>query len=173
MTPGEITTMLNNINSIQLSLDEASGSAVMVETRMRLIGELNQQVRNKIKELVVHSKRKGKSTEYWDCELSYLDDAIDAVFQGQLEPLERNKIQQFRGQRNALLHGNFVDLMELMDMPPTGRHFSNKGRNILENKDIKEAILSISRNQGFQKFLIQAKEVVVILDKLILSFGSE
>lgn len=171
MTPGEITAMLSNINSIQHSLDEASGKAVMVETRMRLIGELSQTVQNTLKNLVTQSKRKGKSSDYWDCDLSFLDDALGIVFQTQLEVIERQKIVEFRNKRNALLHGDFVSLMKLIGISPTGRKITNGKRNMLESKNIKEAILSIDKNQGFQKLRTQASEIITLLDKIIHSLA--
>ena len=43
MTPGKIGAMLTNLNNIQLKLEAASGAAVAVEIRMRLIGQLCEQ----------------------------------------------------------------------------------------------------------------------------------
>lgn len=173
MTPGEINAMLSNINSTQLSLDEAAGKAVLVETRMRLIGELSQTVQSSSKTLVTQSKRKGKSSDYWNCDLSFLDDALDIVFQTQLDAIERQKVAGFRSKRNASLHGDFVSLMELMGISPTGRQITDGKRNLLENRDIKEAILSIAstRNQGFQKFRSQASEIINTLDKILFSLA--
>lgn len=174
MTPGEINAMLNNVNSIQLSLDEAAGKAVMVETRMRLIGELSPSVQKTLKTLVTESKRKEKSSDYWDCDLSFLDDALDIVFHAQLDEIERQKVAEFRNKRNALIHGDFVSLMELMGIVPTGRQITDGKRNLLKNRDIKEAILSIAstRNQGFQKFRSQASEIINILDRLLFSLAT-
>jgi hypothetical protein len=73
----------------------------------------------------------------------------------------------FRELRNALLHGNFITLMVLLDISPTGRQISSGKRNVLECKNIKEAIVSIDKNQGFHQFSIQANEVISILDKII------
>lgn len=173
MILGEINAMLNNVNSIQLSLDEAAGRAVMVETRMRLIGELSQTVQNTLKILVTKSKRKEKSSDYWDCDLSFLDDALDIVFYTQLDAEERKKIAEFRDKRNALLHGDFVTLMELIGISPTGSEIIDGERNLLRSRDIKEAILSIvgTRNQGLQKFRSQASEIIDILDKLLFSLA--
>lgn len=171
MTPGEINAMLQNLNNIP-QLNEATGATVAVEVRMRLIGELDERVRDKLKEIVANAKRKGKSDKYWDCDLSFLDDTIDVIFHDKLELIERQKIEKFRDLRNALLHGNFVDLMNLMNIPPTGRQISSGERNILESKEIKEAIVSINRNQGCQKILTHAKEVISILDKIIFNFGN-
>ncbi len=176
MTPGEIGAMLTNLNNIQLKLEAASGAAVAVEMRMRLIGQLCEQVRDKLKELVNTYKASNKpkqppSNKYWDCELSFLDQAIDEIFHDKLEPNERQKIEDFRPLRNKLLHADFVTLMKRMGIDPTGRQIlSTDGkRNILDSADIKEAVLSIDRNQGFEKFQVRAKEVRSILDRLSLA----
>lgn len=60
-----------------------------------------------------------------------------------------------------------------MDIPPTGRQITNGKRNLLENRDIKEAILSIAsiRNQGFQKFRDHTSEIINIPDKILLSLA--
>jgi len=179
MTPGEIGAMLTNLNNIQLKLEAASGAAVAVEMRMRLIGQLSEPVRDKLKELVNVYKASNKlkktpSNKYWDCELSFLDQAIDEIFHDKLEPGERQKIEDFRPLRNKLLHADFVNLMKRMGIDPTGRQIlSTAGnRNILDSADIKEAILSIDRNQGFEKFQTRAKGVSSILEKLIFSLAS-
>ncbi len=100
MTPGEIGAMLTNLNNIQLKLEAASGVAVAVEMRMRLIGQLCEPVRDKLKELVNAYKASNKlkktpSNNYWDCELSFLDQAIDEIFHDKLEPNEQQKIAGF------------------------------------------------------------------------------
>lgn len=179
MTPGEIGAMLTNLNNIQLKLEAASGGAVAVEMRMRLIGQLCEKVKNKIKEIINTYKsnnmpKKPPSNKYWDCELSFLDRAIEEIFHDKLAPDERQKIEDFRPLRNKLLHADFVTLMKRMDINPTGRQIlSIDGkRNILDCDDIKEAVLSIDRNQGFEKFQLQAKEVCSILDRLIFSLAS-
>jgi hypothetical protein len=179
MTFGEINSILSNINNIQCKLDSATGATVAVELRMRLIGELSEQVRKKLKGVVTiefeerkkeNSQAKRKSDNYWNCDLSFLDQAIDQVFQDKLEPSERQKIEKFRPLRNKLLHGDFVSLMKLMDIEPTGRQILSSigNRNILDNANIKEALLSIDRNQGLKQVEIHANEVKSILEKLLV-----
>ena len=183
MKPGEITSMLNNFGHAQLHLNEAAGYAVMVEVRMRLIGQLCEEVRNALVEVVdkymqdnPKCKRKPK-VNYWECDLQFLDDAIDQVFAEKLTSKKRQQIDEFRGLRNKLLHGDFVNLMVLMGIVPTGRVLDPNGkRNVLEEKDLREAILSIGseRNQGFKKIREKAENVISILDELLrIHFAEE
>ena len=168
--------MLSNLNDIQFELDTAAGAALAVEIRMRLIGQLSPQIQEKLKDLVkahvLTFKKPPKnlpSDKYWDCNLSFLDQAIDEIFQNELKPFEREQIKKFRTLRNKLLHADFINLMIKMKISPTGRQIISTGgdRNILDNTDIKESILSIKRNQGFSKFRIQAKGVISILDQIL------
>ena len=64
--------------------------------------------------------------------------------------------------------------MKLMNISPTGRQIlPKKGtRNLVDDGDIKEAILSIERNQGFEKYTKQAEEVKSILKKLMFSLSN-
>ena len=79
MTESEITSMIRPFSDIQLKLNEAAGLAVMVEIRMRLIGELSKEVRNALKEVVekyrqeTHKcKKSPKDYNYWECDLWFL-----------------------------------------------------------------------------------------------------
>lgn len=178
MTLYLIEQLLSNIDSHQFRLDPAAGTAVAVELRMRLICELYEPMRDKLKELVTkdHSERTKKNPKakrdydkYWECKLSYIDQGIDEVFHDKLEPIERQKIENFRPLRNKLLHADFVNLMIEMGIPPTSRLILSPDgkRQLLKSPEIKESVLSMGRNQGFERFRLQAVEVVSILDKLI------
>lgn len=181
MRIGEIGAMISNINNIQVVLNSAAGAALMVELRMRLIGELSQSVRDKLIVLVDifkknHPKKKNVLDTYWNCDLSYLDDAIVEVFKYQLDNVQLKKLDGFRKLRNKLLHADFVGLMEELGIPPTGRQIldpMNDKRNLLTSANIKESILSVSssRTRGLQTVEREAKEVTLILDKLIYSLA--
>ena len=93
--------IVTHLNNIQAKLDEAAGGAVAVEMRMRLIGELDWQVRAKLTELVTteHQKRMKKnmkaekeSDKYWKCKLYFLDNAIDAVLGENLDANNRKNL---------------------------------------------------------------------------------
>ncbi len=176
MRTGELSAMLINIKNLQSHIDSSSGAAVAVELRMRLIGELCEKVRDELKK-IVKEEPKGKykkSDKYWDCKLEFLDQAIDHVFYKKLNSTQQKTLLKFRPLRNKLLHANFIKLMILLDIAPTGRHIlsGNGKRNILNQPDVKEAILSIERNGGFKNFLNLANKVIGILEELILSLVS-
>ena len=175
LTAGEMDIMLSHFRSAQCKLDAASGIVVAAEVRMRLIGQFSELVRNNLAAVVAKSTKKGKSDKYWDCDLEFLDKAIDAAFSADLESSELQQIAQFRPLRNKLLHGDFVNLMDLMKIVPTGRQItisaSQTTRNILEARDIEEAIKSIERNDGLEKIRQHATAVVGILDKIIIGLA--
>ena len=181
MRIGEIGAMISNINNVQVALNSAAGAALMVELRMRLIGELSQPVRDKLLDLVdtfkkSNPKKKHVSDNYWNCDLAYLDDAIVEVFKNQLDNIQLQKLDGFRKLRNKLLHADFVGLMEELGIPPTGRQILdpiNDKRNLLTSANIKESVLSVSssRTRGLQTVEREAKEVTLILDKLIFSLA--
>ena len=170
ITDSEYLVLLNNIlPNNRLKLATAAGEAVDVEIRMRLIGQFSEQVRNKIQELVAKKKRK-KSSDYWDCDLFFLEQAIIDVFRDKLESSKINTIEKFRILRNKLLHADFVGLMEELGIEPTSQEIFKHGkRGIVMNKDIKEALLSVERNQGFKTFEMLARETSSILDKLLIN----
>ena len=158
MTQGEIGAMIGTIQNIEDKLNQAAGVAVAVELRMRLIGELSEPVRSKLQELM-RANRIKTNQEYWQCNLKYLEQAIFFVFSNNLNPKDLEVLESFRKLRNKLLHADFVGLMLELKMHPAGRE-----------ADIREAIMSIDK-QGLGDFEAQAKEVVSILDKLILSLA--
>lgn len=181
MRIGDICAMISNINNIQVALDTAAGAALMVELRMRLLGEHSQPVRDKLIDLVAvikknKPKKKHISDNYWNCDLSLLDDAIVEVFKNQLDNVELLKLDGFRKLRNKLLHADFVGLMEELGIPQTGRQIldpMNDKRNLLTSANIKESVLSVSspRTKGLQTVEREAKEAILILDKLIYSLA--
>ncbi len=182
MQPQEIQSTLSNIiPTIESKLNEAAGAAVTVELLMRLIAERHAPLRNKIHDLIVKPKRDRKldagNTQkprhnYWDCDLSVLDKAIDAVFQDKLNEIERNTILNFRDKRNKLIHADFVSLMSLLNITATGQQVTvNNKRNIVQNADVEEAVQSIQRNQGFEAFKKHADQVRAILEKMMLSLS--
>jgi hypothetical protein len=151
----ESLNFIKNMNNIQEKLKSAAGLAVAIEMRMRVLSQLSELIRKEL-----------KSKKYWNCKLYLIDEAIIKVFHNQLMPKEINKLKRFKKLRNALMHAQFVELMSSFDIQPTSRHISDSRRNILDAPDIKESVLSIDCNGGFEKFVRQAHEVISILDKL-------
>lgn len=170
MNASQINTMINNIDSVQIKINSATGAAVMVELRMRLIGELCARVRERLKDSITSKK---EPNQYWNCKLSFLDDAVDIVFQEVLNLSQRQQLSEFRNLRNKLLHGNFVGLMELMGITPGSRLIEKDGsRALLQPTEIKEAVLSIDRQNGFAIVETKAKNVIAILDEILLSLAN-
>lgn len=172
ITQEQMLAKVSSLDNIQLKLESAAGKAVAVETRMRLIGQWSELVRNELKELVRKNRLK-ESSNYWDCRLYLLVQAISNVFCDMLKPEDLQKLEKFRKIRNNLVHAEFPSLMKELGITPTGREISKSGeRNILNIEEVDEAILSIDRNGGFEKIVRQANEVISILARLILSLAS-
>lgn len=169
----EVEQLIICMKNIEPSVQAASGLAVAVEMRMRLIGQFSDLVRKKLVTLVKHGKvqiPKGrKSSSYLKCDLQFLDKALADVFSKELSSSEHADLLEFRDLRNDLLHAKFVDLMKGLDIKPTGREIivPSRDRNILASNDIEEAFKSIETNQGFQKFCEKAKNVIRILDDIL------
>lgn len=174
MSQGEKYELVKNLHNIQLKLNEASGLAVGIETRMRLIGELSDPLKAKLKEIYKNNdtkitRKRASSPNYWKCELWMLEEAIIEVFKKELEPNEVKDLENFRDLRNSLLHGNLINLLTLMGIPAEGRMIDPKTRkrNILTDVDIKESIICIENKGGLEKFRPLAFEVMRILEKII------
>ena len=174
MDLGIINANLNCFANIQLALNQVAGLAVMIEVKMRTIAQLSQEVRDKSAYLIKNSKRKEKDADYWNCKLTYLDDAIDSVFSNELNQNEHDLLKEFRHLRNKLLHGDFINLMKLMGILPTGRQLlqstqAGLDRNLVDESDFIESVKSIDsqRNRGFYKFRQKATKVEEILNRLI------
>jgi hypothetical protein len=77
--------VLLHLGNIELKLNEIAGPALGMELRMRLIGELNRDVRDRVAELVDKDYRDRKKdnpkarkglSKYWQCDLFFLNKAI-------------------------------------------------------------------------------------------------
>lgn len=171
-------SILPKIDNISLKLCEAAGLTVEAELKMRLIGELSEEIRNVIDEIIKNKieerKRKDsgykytKGRKYWNCDLEILDEAILQVFADKLTMQEKKQLEAFRQKRNKFLHANFVGLMKLIGIEPIGRYISSNGdRNILDTENIIDSIVSIDNNGGFEAFRCAAGGVNLILNKLV------
>lgn len=163
-----------HLQNIQLKLEKAAGLAVTTELRMRLIGQLSDPLKKKLKDLYIDNKKEAKpkkiiSDQYWDCDLWFLELGIIETFKNKLTGQEILDIKRFRDFRNKLLHGDFVELMNELGVSPVGRQIFPKtgNKNILQPHDIKEAIISIDKTTGLSEFNEKAHDVIKILDKMI------
>lgn len=173
--------ILNNLANIQLKLDKASGALVKVELLMRLIAEKHKPVRDA---LTKYTKKR-----YYECYLGPLCKAIVSVFSDKIEKSDLEKIKKFQILRHKLVHGNFVCLMELLDIEPEGleivptkerntkSNISKRGRKILIKPDKKkgeekkknfvfESLLSIDRNETFGRLHAKADEITNIIKRI-------
>ena len=167
---GQILAMLSMFNNIRLQLGEATEAVVSAEFKMRLIGELYSPVRDKINVLAT---RKDQS-DYWNCNLKLVAKVLIEEFAGKVDKDKLERIKEFPDRRNALLHGNFIELLDLLGLPKSGRECSGDGtRNTLESKDMKESISSVSQNRGLADMRTLANVVNMILDDIILMIPDE
>lgn len=100
---------------------------------------------------------------------------IDEGF-GSLDPAKRQIMAEFSKLRNKLFHADFVALMKLLKITPTGRKMLQIGGKLtrveLKKYEILEAVLSTERNNGFTHMRMLAEEVKEILGTIILGIDS-
>lgn len=153
--------LISTLGNVQQKLGAAVGAATAFEFRLRLIAELEPKVQFELKKLTPFP--------FYKADLIHMISAVIEVFQSNLNPDERKKIQDCRVPRNKLSHGSPVELMIELGIEPTGREIDLRGkRNVLSKEDLAEGIKSIERNQIFEKFTVQANEAIGILDRKIL-----
>lgn len=178
----QINPILNSLYAIQSQLNKAAGTAVAIEMRMRLIGQFSSRVRDLLKDLVSihnteHPDYEEKTDKYWKCDLCFLDQAIEKSFRTQLNEQEQKALLKFRNLRNGLLHANFIKVMECLDISTKSRKAlssnTNNDKDLIERKDIEEAVKAINTHQGFQQFLARANVVISILDRLLKTLVSK
>jgi len=167
------------LGNAELKLNEAAGPALGVEVRMRLIGEMSKEVRDKVKELVLQDykeykkgnpKAKKESSDFGKCDLFFLNTAICEVFKDQLSALELEELKKSTPYRNKTLHGDFVGLLEKMGMILHGREvLSIAGeRNALKSSEIKESLVSIANGSPtFSQACIRLRQITSILNGII------
>jgi len=163
MTQDKILAIISNLKNVELKLQEASGYALGIELRIRWLGQLVFEQKN-----VSEDERKLFS-KYYECNLNILESEILKKFDNQLTDDEKEKIRKGRILRNKLFHADFVGLLEAMNISPKGRFSNNGMRNILEKKDMIEAIIAMERNGGFELFREKAIEIINIFEKLLIN----
>lgn len=169
MINSEMIQITGLFNNIKFKINEALGPAVTLEIRMRLIGQFSNSIRDKLKELYKKDKRKYGSSNYWDCKLVALEEAIIEVFADRFKELEYENFQKFRQWRNKFLHGDFVtDLIKFIGINAAGIKISQNGRNILKPSNIQEAIISVDQNQSLNEFGKLANGINDFLDQKII-----
>ncbi len=159
-----IEPVLEQLEHLAIKEGEALGSLIAVELRMRLICQLSENVRIKLKGHV----KKDRDQEYWNCKLCHIEAAILEAFGQNLSENEIQELKFYRQLRNELAHANFVELMKLLNIQETGREILPSGkRTNLDVSDIQGAIVSVDSSPAFGRVRSQAGEVSAILDKLL------
>lgn len=164
MNNSEIAAMIRSIRNNYVGLGEVAGPVILVEFYMRLLAQLSKPLQKKIKELQ-QEKASRNIKEYWECNLEFIDRAIDHVFGEELGSDDRKKLKRFRKLRNKMVHADFVGLMSELNIRPTDREIIKSGeRNIVHQSDMMEAIKRIENNNGFSKFRLATDEIIEIFN---------
>lgn len=171
--------ILSILGNAELKLNEAAGPALGVEVRMRLIGEMSKEVRDRLKELVLQDykerkkenpKAKKESSDFEKCDLFFLNAAIREVFKDQLNAVDLEELRKCTPYRNKTLHGDFVGLLEKMGMILLGRQLISIAgeRNALKSSEIKESLVSIANGSpSFNQACIRLRHITGILNGII------
>jgi hypothetical protein len=85
---------LSVLNEINLKLSDAAGTTLKAEFYMRLIGQFSLKVRTALIDIIAKLPTKPRKSNYWDCNLQYLDEAIEQVFQSSLSQEEIEKLSK-------------------------------------------------------------------------------
>ncbi len=175
-TKGTMTAIIKSIKDVEASFDAAAGATLAVEFRMRLLAEHSEEVRNELSLIVKTKKRYTHERHYWNCRLVDLDQAIDAVFASGLTPEEQKALVEFRDLRNKLFHADFVNLMKLLKITPSGRELKQINGKLermeLKEHQIRDAAVAIDINGGFNQMRKLAEEVKGILGKIIMGLDT-
>lgn len=154
MINNKINAILQNLSNIELQVGEAAGIATLVEIKMRLIGELHKPINNKLKHLT--------------CKLKILAKEITREFQDKLNLDEKTKIETFSDIRNKVAHGDIINLLTLLGIPPTSQKIiPGQANSNLAIPSILESINVVARGGAFNTFRSQAQEVNNILNQLL------
>ncbi len=158
-----IEPLISSLHNIQLKLDAATGAAVALELRLRIIAELEPKVQKALKK------------PFYKARLEDLISAALDVFQAQLSIEEKNKIESCRIPRNKLNHGSLVALaMELngglKKEEPPGRVFdsSTRKQKSLKETELVEGVKYMERSRNLDEFACKAREASSILEAKVL-----
>jgi len=166
-----IHTKLHNIRTLTLEWGEAGGLFLSIEPLMRYLAEINKGIADKIEQLIKADKSfKNKLyVHYWDCDPKYLIEAIEAEFGPQLSSAEMEQLKKYPPMRGKFLHGNFIELMEVMGIEPISQQLISVGKwKRLEPGQIYESLLSMKKNEVFAKLRRYSIEITQVINDLII-----
>lgn len=162
---------LHNIRTLTLEWGEAGGVFLSIEPLMRYLAEIDKGIGDKIQKLIKSDKSfKNKLyVHYWDCDPKYLIEAIEDEFESQLSSTEIEQLKKYPLLRGKFLHGNFIELMEIMDIEPISRKLISVGKwKRLEPGQIYESFLSMKKNEVFAKLRRYSLEITQVINNIII-----
>lgn len=139
------------IDHVGLKVEEAGGLGNKAELKIRSI----------VSSLRLSDVKHGSR-------LRFQIDVMCKALKDKLSVDEINKLKSWCDLRNAMTHADYVQLMPLLGINPTGRNISKAGRNMLSKSEITEGLFSMDRNGGFEEYKRRTNEVIEILDALAL-----
>lgn len=171
LTPGLTETMLYNIGNIMLKWSEAAGPFLSIEPLMRFFAEQHIPYREKVVDLIKSAKKKPQFPNYWDCDPTYLTDAVKALYGKNMSADELDKISKFPAMRGKFLHGNFIELMEIMGIDPLSprmsQHMGQFKKDRLKDGEIYDSFLSMDNNRVFESLRQYSEGVRTTLMNII------
>jgi len=166
-----IHSKLHNIKTLTLEWGEAGAVFLAIEPLMRYLAEIDKGIAGRIQKLIKAEKSfKNKLYfHYWDCDPKYLIEAIEEECGSQLSNAEIEQLKKYPLLRGKFLHGNFIELMEIMDIEPTSRQLISVGKcRRLEPGQIYESLLSMKNNEVFAKLRKYSAEITQLINDLII-----
>jgi hypothetical protein len=164
-------TKLHNITTLASELGEAGGLFLSIEPLMRYLAEINKGIADIIEQLIKADKpfKNKRQLNYWDCDPKYLIEAIVAAPGSQLSSVEIGQLRKYLPMRGKFLHGNFIELMEVMGIEPISRQLISVGKwKKLEPGQIYESLLSMKKNEVFAKLRLYSTETIWVINDLII-----
>ena len=161
---------LYNIKNLILEWSEAAGPFLSIEPLMRYVAEVHESVRDKAMALLkgYKSAKNKQYVHYWDCNPKYLVGAIESEFGSKLHPEALTQITQYPDIRDKFLHGNFIELMRILEIKPVSRRMITPGVwEELKPGEIYEAFLSMKKNEVFKKLRLYSSNVTQSLHVII------
>lgn len=168
-----IHAKLHNIRTLTLEWGEVGGLFLSIEPLMRYLAEVDKDTADRIEQLIKADKSSKNKLylHYWDCDPKYLIEVIKTKFESKLSNTQIEQLKNYPAIRGKFLHGNFIELMEVMkfmDVEPISRQSIGIGKwKKLEPGQIYESLLSMKRNEVFSKLRQYSTDISQMISNLI------
>ncbi len=172
--------VIHQLNNLQSPIEMICGGLQTVELKLRLLAESNQCFREGVYKLINHrgfDKSKNRS-EYWNCPVGCLTDAIEPVFSNVITSEEKDEIKKFKGLRDKMLHGDLIGFYKELDVSLGGQYILSSSRRnqlhwddpevAIKEKFLKQAIMRLQWNGSVNKFRGLHSRLDKLLDKLLV-----